>query len=369
MKIADVEPIPLAPRWLFVKVTCDDGTVGWGESLGDRAQTIAQAILELKRYLLAKDPLQIEHHWQAMYRGAFWRGGPILNAAISGVDIALWDILGKRLDAPIWQLMGGKTRGRVRFYTGIGGDTPDAVADAAKKAVARGFTAVKWCPVSATEPLAGMRGPKSAAEQIEAVRGAVGDDIDVLLDFHGRLSPAMAIVFAKAVEPWYPMFIEEPVLPEHSHEIPRIAAATSVPIATGERIFTKYGFRPILEAGGVGMIQPDLSICGGLTEGKKIAAMADAYGVGVGPHDPYGPVLTAASLQLDACTPNFVIQEHVSLGEGIFRNPLKLIDGYVIPPEGPGLGIDIDEDAVRARVYEPQDVPLLFHEDGAVADW
>jgi len=368
-KIADVEPIPLAPRWLFVKVTTEDGTVGWGEALGDRALTISQAILELKRYLIGQDALRIEHHWQAMYRGAFWRGGPILNAAISGVDIALWDILGKRLDAPIWQLMGGACRDKVRFYTGIGGSTPDTIAESAKNAVARGFTALKCGVCEATEPLAGLTGPNAAAELMEAVRGAVGDDVDVMVDFHGRLSPAMAVVFGKAIAPWRPMFVEEPVLPEHSHEIPRIAQAIGLPIATGERLFTKYGFRPVLEAGGVALIQPDLSICGGLTEGRKIAAMADAYGVGVGPHNPYGPVLTAASLQLDICTPNFVIQEHVSFGDGIFREPLTLADGCVVPPEGPGLGVDVDEDAVRSRVYEAHDIPLLFHEDGAIADW
>jgi galactonate dehydratase len=369
MKIADVEPIPLAPRWLFVKVTCEDGTVGWGESLGDRAQTIAQAIVELKRYLVGKDPRRIEHHWQAMYRGAFWRGGPILNAAISGVDIALWDILGKHLNAPIWQLMGGRTRDKVRFYTGIGGNTPEKIAESAKAAVARGFTAVKFGTVEATEPLAGASGPRHSAVLMEAARDAVGWDVDLMLDFHGRLSPSMAIVHAKAVEPWAPMFIEEPTLPEQSHEIPRIAQSVGVPIATGERLFTKYGFRSVLEAGGLGLVQPDLSICGGLTEGRKIAAMADAYGVGVGPHNPYGPVLTAASLQLDACTPNFVIQEHVSMGEGVFKQPFKMVDGFVVPPDGPGLGIEVDEDAVREREYVPHDIPLLIHDDGAIADW
>jgi galactonate dehydratase len=159
------------------------------------------------------------------------------------------------------------------------------------------------------------------------------------------------------------------VLPEHSKEIPRIAEMTSVPIATGERLFTKYGFRPVLEAGGLGLIQPDLSICGGLSEGRKIAAMADAYAVGVAPHNAYGPILTAASLQLDTCIPNFVIQEHVSLGEGIFKEPFQQKDGYVRVPEGPGLGVEVDEAAVRARRYEPHDVPLLTLEDGSIADW
>jgi galactonate dehydratase len=369
VKISDVEPIPLSPRWLFVKVTTDEGLVGWGESLGDRALTIATAITELRRYLLGKDPLRIEYHWQAMYRGAFWRGGPILNAAISGVDIALWDILGKYLNQPVWQLMGGKCREKIRFYTAVGGSTPEQMAESCRKAVERGFTAIKTCPVPASAPLAGLSGVKQAAALTEAMRKAVGDELDIMLDFHGRLTPAMAVVYAKAVEPYGPMFIEEPVLPEHSKEIPRIAEMTSVPIATGERLFTKYGFRPVLEAGGLGLIQPDLSICGGLSEGRKIAAMADAYAVGVAPHNAYGPILTAASLQLDTCIPNFVIQEHVSLGEGIFKEPFQQKDGYVWVPEGPGLGVEVDEAAVRARRYEPHDVPLLTLEDGSIADW
>lgn len=374
MRIADVEPIAVAPCWVFVKVTTDGGIVGWGEAFGDRALTVVTAITELKRYLVGTDPLRIEHHWQAMYRGAFWRGGPILNAAISGLDIALWDIYGKAVNQPIWQLMGGKCRDRIRLYLAPGGRTPSEIAANATKAVERGFTALKWCPTAsvATPPLAGVTGANLAAAQIKAVRESVGDAPDIMLDFHGQLTPAMAIVYAKAVEPYRPLFIEEPVLPEHSAQIPRIAAMTSTPIATGERIFTKYGFRAILEAGGVGMIQPDLGICGGLTEARKIAAMADAYGVGVGPHNAYGPILTVAALHLDACIPNFVIQEHqehVSMGQGIFREPLRQANGHVAVPEGPGLGIEVDEAAVRRRRYEPRDLPLLTIEDGSIADW
>ena len=370
MRIAEVEPITLEPRWLFVKITTEDGTVGWGECLGDRATTIAEAVTELKRYLIGQDARRIEHHWQAMYRMPFWRGGPVLNAAISGVDIALWDILGKSLDAPVWQLMGGKTREKIRMYRGVGGRTPEQLVENVKDAVAQGFTAVKWCPVpDGVPPLAGQAGPKLAAAQVGAVRDEFGDDLDILLDFHGRLTPAMGITYAKAVEPFNPFFIEEPVLPEHSDAIPRVAAQTHIPIATGERLFTKFGFRSVLEKGGLGMIQPDLCICGGLTEGKKIAAMADAYHVGLGPHNPYGPVNTAASLHLDICSPNFVIQEFVSFGEGVFREPLAYKDGFAMIPEGPGLGIEVDEEAVRARPYTPKDTPLLLHDDGSVVDW
>jgi len=374
MKIVDVEPIPLAPCWVFVKVTTDEGIVGWGEAFGDRALTVTTAIAELRRYLVGKDPLRIEYHWQAMYRGAFWRGGPILNAAISGVDIALWDIFGKAANLPVWQLFGGRCRDKVKVYLAPGGRSPEEIGANALKAMERGFRAFKWCPTASipSPPLAGIAGAKHAAAQIEAARKAVGDDVDIMLDFHGQLSAAMAIVYAKAVEPYHPMFIEEPVLPEHSAQIPRVAQMTSIPIATGERIFTKYGFRPILEAGGVGMIQPDLGICGGLTEARKIAAMADAYGVGVGPHNAYGPILFAAALHLDAAIPNFVIQEHqehVSMGQGIFKVPLQRKDGYALIPEGPGLGIEVDEEVVRSRPYVPRDLPLLTNEDGSIADW
>ncbi len=372
MRITAVEPVLVAPSWVFVKIDTDEGIAGWGEALGDKASTVAAGVTELARYLVGKDPLRIEHHWQAMYRGAFWRDGPILTAAISGVDIALWDIMGRALDVPVWQLMGGKCRERVRLYLAPGGSTPDEMAENALKAVDRGFTAVKWCPTAQLSPPFGLAGAIASSRQIEAVRRAVGDEVDIMLDFHGQLTPAAAITYARAVEPSNPLFIEEPVLPEHSHEIPRVGRSTRTPIATGERIYTKYGFRPILEAGGVGMIQPDLGACGGLTEARKIAVMADAHGVGVGPHNAYGPILFAAALHLDVCTPNFVIQEHqetVSMGQGVFRDPLKQVDGHVAPPQGPGLGFEVDEAAIRERRFTPHDLPILTNTDGSIADW
>ncbi len=374
MRITEVEPILVAPSWVFVKISTDAGIVGWGEALGDKAVTVFTAVTELSRYLVGQNPLRIEHHWQAMYRGAFWRGGPILNAAISGVDIALWDILGKALGQPIWQIMGGRCRDSVRLYLSPGGRTPEQMGQRAASAVERGFTALKWCPTAsqAVPVLTGAEGARDAEAQVAAVREAVGDTVDILLDFHGQLSPAMAVVYAKAVEPYRPMFIEEPVLPEHARELPRIAQATLVPIATGERVFTKYGFRPILAAGGVAMLQPDLGACGGLTEARKIAAMADAYGVGIGPHNAYGPILTMAALHLDMSIPNFVVQEHqeqTSMGQGIFVEPLRSEGGRVAPPDGPGLGVEIDENAVRSRAFTPHDLPILTNEDGSIADW
>jgi len=369
MRITAVEAVPTAPRWVFVRVETDAGLVGVGEALGDKGLVVAQAVRELARYLEGKDPGQIELHWQAMYRGAFWRGGPILNAAISGVEQALWDLLGKSLGVPVYALLGGKCRERVRVYGHIGGATPEAVAEQAAQRVAAGITAVKWCPVPATRPVDSPALVREAVAQVAAVRERVGDTVDILLDLHGRLSPAMAIWIADELRPYRPMFLEEPCLPENVDAMARIARATPIPIATGERLFTKFGFREVLEKQAAAVIQPDLCICGGILEGKKIAAMAEAYYVAVAPHNPYGPVNTAASVQLDACTPNFLIQEFSSLGEGVLKEPLRLVDGHLEIPTGPGLGIEVDWEAVRARPFVAGDVPLLLHEDGSVADW
>jgi len=366
MKIVDVEPILVEPRWVFVKIKTDEGIVGWGEALGDKAETIAAAIKELRRYLIGKDPKQIEHHWQAMYRGYFWRGGPILNAAISGVEIALWDILGKFLNVPIWQLLGGKCREKIRIYAGVGFDyDKERWEDIEKK----GITAIKFCPFEGMKPIEGWGKMKKAIERVKKMREKIGDNIDMLVECHGRLSPAMAIIFCEEIAQYHPFFVEEPCLPENIDAMAEITTKVKVPIATGERIFTKFGFFEVLKKTKVAVIQPDLSICGGIMEGKKISAMAEANYVSVAPHNPYGPILTAASLQLDACIPNFIIQEYCSLGEGILKEPFEIKDGYIDVPVGPGLGVEIDVSELKKRPYVPKDVPRLYHEDGSVADW
>ncbi len=369
MKITRVETKAIAPRWLLVLVETDEGLTGVGEALGDKAETIIAAVNELSRYLQGKDPRRIEHHWQAMYRGAFWRGGPILNAAISGVEIALWDILGKSLGVPCWQLLGGKARERVRIYGHVGGETPEKLAESARAAVARGLTAVKFSPFGPTRAVEGPACVKAAVSKLLALRECVGDEVDIMIDMHGRLSPAMAVIFAGEFAPYRPLFIEEPCLPENVAAMAAVARKAKVPVATGERLFTKFGFREVLEKNAAAVIQPDLSICGGLLEGRLIAAMAEAYYVAVAPHCPYGPVLFAASLQLDACIPNFLIQEHVSLGQGVLREPFELKNGCVAVPEKPGLGVELDMDAIAERPYVIRDVPTFRHEDGSVADW
>jgi len=387
MKITEIKTLLVAPRWLFVKVLTDEGIYGVGEALGDKAETIATAIKELSRYLVGKDPRLIEHHWQVMYQGAFWRGGPILTAAISGVEQALWDISGKSLNVPVYQLLGGRCRDKIRIYANIGyifEVTPPAKDDTIKKIVEKvinkGFTAIKFSPFRQLKLVDSYEKVKEAVDKVKKIRQIVGDKVDIMLDFHGRVSPAMAVVACEELAPYHPFFIEEPCLPENVDCMARIVQKTNIPIATGERRFTRFGFREILEKGAASILQPDLAICGGIMEGKKIAAMAEVYYVAIAPHCPYGPILTAASLQLDACIHNFLIQEHCPLGDnvleepfvigkGILKEPFVLKEGYIEVPTKPGLGIELDEEAIAKRPYEPYDFPLWYHEDGSFAVW
>ncbi|GAB7021329.1 galactonate dehydratase [Halostagnicola bangensis] len=383
MQITDYELFEVPPRWLFLKLTTSDGTVGWGEPVVEgRAKTVRSAVEELlDNYLLGEDPARIEDHWQRMYRGGFYRGGPILMSAIAGIDQALWDIKGKRYDAPVFELLGGHARDRIRVYQWIGGDRPEEVGEAAAKKVDAGFTALK---MNATAELRRIDSPDTVAaarDRLAEVRDAVGDDVDIGVDFHGRVSKPMAKRLAKALEPYEPMFIEEPVLPEHNDALPEIAQHTTIPIATGERMFSRWDFKPLLESGAVDLIQPDLSHAGGITEVKKIAGMAETYDVAIAPHCPLGPIALASCIQVDACTPNTLIQEqsldiHYNKTSDVLDYLAKpdifeYDDGYVSLPDDPGLGIDVDEAAVRER--SQQDVnwhnPVWKHEDGSVAEW
>lgn len=371
MKITKLETIYVRPRWLFLKIHTDEGIVGLGEpAVEGRSQTVAAAVQEIGRYLIGKDPRRIEHHWQAIYRGGFYRGGPVLSSALSGIEQALWDILGKWAGLPVHQLLGGKTRDRIRMYGWLRGESAEEHAASAREGVAAGFTAFK----------VGIDGPARIVdskayldrqvERVAAIREAVGDEIDVGVDFHGRLSPAMAIRLGRALEPYYPMFIEEPVLPENVDALATVARATSIPIATGERLFTKWGFREVLEKQAAAILQPDLSHAGGILEVKKIAAMAECYYAAIAPHCPLGPITLAASLQVDACIPNFLVQEHVTTGEGYLVEPFQIVDGHIAVPDKPGLGIELDDDAIAEKVYDGSwDTPRLEHADGSVGDW
>ena len=382
MRVVDYDLYSVPPRWLFLRLETTDGLVGWGEPVVEgRARTVRTAVEELlETYLLGEDPLDIEDHWQTMYRGGFYRGGPVLMSAIAGIDQALWDIKGKQYDAPVYELLGGRARSRVRVYQWVGGDRPEGVARAAREKVEEGFTALK---MNATAELRHVDSPDTvdaAVERLARVREAVGPDIDIGVDFHGRASKSMAKRLASALEPHRPMFIEEPVLPEHSDALPAVAAHTTTPIATGERLFSRWDFKQVFEQGAVDVIQPDLSHAGGITEVKKIAAMAEAYDVTMAPHCPLGPIALAACLQVDACSPNVLIQEqsldiHYNDDGGVLDyladpSVFAFEDGYVDLPEGPGLGIDVNERRVTDRAGDVDwHNPVWRHEDGSVAEW
>jgi len=369
MKITSVKPVLPGRVPLLVRMETDAGIIGVGECLSDMGAIGAAAVNELARYLVGKDPCRIEHHWQAMYRDAFWRGGPVLNAAISGCEQAMWDILGQSVGLPVYQLLGGACRDRVRMYGHIGGATPDDLARSCEGALKRGLTAVKFTPTEQAKNLDSPGIVKEAGRKMKATREVAGDGVDVLVDMHGRLSPAMAILIAEELAPYRPFFLEEPCLPENVEAMARVARAVNTPIATGERLFTKFAFREVLEKQAAAVLQPDPSACGGILETKKIAAMAEAYYVSVAPHCPYGAVLLTVCLHLDMCTPNFLIQEFIHLGEGVLRQPIEMKDGYCVPTDRPGWGIEVDWEALAARTYQPWDRPIFRHDDGSVADW
>ena len=382
MKITRFELFQVPPRWLFLKIETDAGFVGWGEPVIEgRAATVAAAVAELMENLLGKDPLRIEDHWQVMYRGGFYRGGPILMSAIAGIDQALWDIKGKFHDAPVHQLLGGPVRDTMRVYSWIGGDRPEHVGAAAADMVARGFDAIK---MNATDELAYVDSYAkidAVLARVAAVRAAGGPELGIGIDFHGRVHKPMAKVLAKELEAYRPMFIEEPVLPENNEALREIARHTSIPIATGERMFSRWDFKQLLIDGYVDIIQPDLSHAGGITECKKIISMAEAFDVAAAPHCPLGPIALAACLQVDASCHNAFIQEQ-SLGIH-YNQENDLLDylvdksvfdyeaGYCQIPGGPGLGIAINEEYVRQRaaVGHNWHNPVWRNKDGSVAEW
>ncbi|PMC35664.1 galactonate dehydratase [Bacillus sp. UMB0899] len=377
MKISKLELFHILPRWLILKVETDEGIVGYGEPIVEgNSRTVEAAIKVLESYLIGQNPLKIEHHWQAMYRGGFYRGGPILVSAISGIEQALWDIKGKYYHLPIYEMLGGACRDKIRMYAHCHGDTIEDAVNLALKRKEQGFNAIKIAldgPVQIVDSLAYVN---KQVEKLSAIRNAVGNEMDIAIDFHGRVSPAMAIRLAAAFEPYYPMFIEEPCLPENVVAMVKIANSTTIPIATGERLYTKWGFREVIEKQAVSIVQPDLCHAGGIFESKKIAALAETYYGAVAPHNPLGPISLAACIQLDACTPNFLIQEHPTLddksdlGNGILKNPFKIEGGYIEIPKNPGLGIEVDEEALKERMYEGDwETPRLYHGDGSIADW
>jgi galactonate dehydratase len=382
MKITRLTTYQVPPRWLFLRIDTDAGVTGWGEPVVEgRAHTVAAAVEELADYLVGKDPRHIEDHWSVLYRGGFYRGGPVLMSAIAGIDQALWDIKGKDLGKPVHELLGGPVRERIRVYSWIGGDRPADTARAAQEAVARGFTAVKMNATEELQYVDSHAKVERVLENVQAIRDAVGPDIGIGLDFHGRVHKPMAKVLMRELAPYKLMFIEEPVLSDHLEAIPELAAISPAPIALGERLYSRYDFKRVLQTGGVDIIQPDPSHAGGITETRKIAAMAEAWDVALALHCPLGPIALAANLQLDAVCHNAFIQEqslgiHYNAGNDLLdyvtdRKVFAYADGYVGMPKGPGLGIEVNEAYVteRARVGHQWHNPVWRHADGSVAEW
>jgi len=383
MKITQLELFMVEPRWLFLKISTDEGLAGWGEPVVEgRAATVATAVQELEEYLIGRDPDQIEDIWQVLYRGGFYRGGPVLMSAIAGVDQALWDIKGQRYNLPVYQFLGGAVREKVRVYSWIGGKTPEDITKDAKAKLALGYNAIK---MGATDQP--MHYVDSAARvddvvaRVGAARDALGPKVGLGVDFHGKIHKPMAKVIAKELEPFHLLFIEEPVLPENNEALRDIAMTSTVPIATGERMFSRWDFKKVLQEGYVSVLQPDLSHAGGISEVRKIAAMAEAYDVAVAPHCPLGPISFMACLQLDSATPNVIIQEQVVEVHDIQKSvPLKYLsnpevfqfaNGFVAVPQGAGLGLKVNEAAVREAAKRGHNwkVPPLRNEDGTVAEW
>jgi galactonate dehydratase len=379
VKIGRIETFLVPPRWLFVRVEADEGAVGWGEaSLEGHAEAVVGAFEPLRDRFVGHDPFAIEDVWQVAFRGGFYRGGPVLMSALAGLEQALWDLKGRALGLPVWQLLGGKVRDRIRAYAWIGGDRPHEIAEAARARREQGFSAVK---MNATAELDWIGTPKLFDEVIERVRAAQAEGMDVGLDFHGRVHRPMAKQLAKALEPLGLLFIEEPLLSENPEGLAQIAGLTSTPIALGERLYSRWDFKPFFEKNAVDIIQPDLSHAGGILECRKIAAMAEAYDVAVAPHCPLGPLALASCLQLAACTPNVAIQEmslgiHYNVGADLYtycsdEGALRPVDGALPIPAGPGLGVEIDEAAVREAAKEGHRWrnPVWRHKDGSFAEW
>lgn len=382
MEITGIETFLVPPRWLFLRVDTDEGVSGWGEPVVEgRAHTVQAAVHELADYVVGTDPLRIEDHWQVLTKGGFYRGGPVLSSAVSGFDQALWDIAGKVRGVPVHELLGGPVRDRVRVYSWIGGDEPDAVTEEAAAHMAAGFTAVKLLAAGRVGRLDTAAATRAIVARAEAVREAIGPDNDFALDFHGRFTVAQARRVLALLEASHPLFVEEPILPALPDDaLARVVASTSIPIAAGERLFGRAEFLGPLGAG-VAVVQPDTSHAGGISEVRRIAALAETFDALVAPHCPLGPISLAASLQVAFATPNFLIQEqsvgiHYNVGSDVLDylvdpEPLRFVDGHVLRPTAPGLGVEVNEAAVRraAELGHRWRAPLWRHPDGSLSEW
>ncbi len=403
MKITNVEVFPVYPKTNYVKVSTDEGICGWGEPVVEgRTSSTAAAVMELKPILIGKNPENIEDMFNLMYRGNFYKGGPVLSSAISGVEQALWDIKGKAHNLPVYQLIGGAAKEKQRVYAWVHGDTPEAIGKAALRRLQQGYRYIKMCPTSQVSWIAEHDVITKASNLVGAIRDAVGDKLEVGVDFHGRLHKTMAAKLMRELEQYNLLFVEEPVLPWNEDDLLELHRASNIPIATGERLYTRWDFKKIFKTGAVDIIQPDLSHAGGIWEVRKIAAMAEAYDIAVAPHCPLGAIAFSACLHLDVASPNAFVQEqivgihnavngqsfdmeekveiksdsnyfiskpYIKNGEGLF----EFEDGYVKLPKRPGLGMEIDEEQLKEDLNTKNvpkwGQPVWRLEDGTMTEW
>ncbi len=382
MKIVEVNTYLVRPRWGFVEIVTDDGLSGWGEAvLEGHAGTVLACVREMQHYLIGADARKIEDIWNVLYRAGFYRGGGVMMSAIAGIDQALWDIKGKYYNAPVYELLGGSCRDKVRVYSWIGGDRPSDVGNAARKKMEEGFSAIKMNATEELQMIDSYEKIDAVCERAAAIREKCGKHFGIAIDFHGRVHKPMAKILAKKLEEFDPMFLEEPILCEHMEGFKDIAAACNIPIAAGERLYTRYDFKRLLNLGGVDIVQPDLSHAGGITEVKKIGAMAEAYDVALAPHCPLGPIALASCLQIDAVCYNGVLQEqsigiHYNGEKSILdyidnKEDFRFEQGYVNLPKKPGIGVQVNKVLVLEENANPHNWknPLWRHCDGSVAEW
>lgn len=382
MKITEVYTYFVRPRWGFVEIVTDDGFTGWGEAvLEGHAQAVLACVQEMKDYLIGANPQKIEDIWTVLYRAGFYRGGGVMMSAISGIDQALWDIKGKYFNAPVYELLGGSCRDKMRVYSWIGGDRPADVGAAAKQKKDSGFTAIKMNATEELQMIDSYDKVDAVLERVASIRESCGKHFGIAIDFHGRVHKPMAKVLAKKLEEFDPMFLEEPVLCENMESFKEIAAACNIPIATGERLYSKWDYKRLFEMGGVDIIQPDLSHAGGITEVKKIAAMAESYDIALAPHCPLGPIALSACLNVDAICYNAFIQEqsmgiHYNVGKSVLdyvdnKEDFVFQDGFISLPKVPGLGVKVNKALVMEEDKTPHHWknPVWRHADGSIAEW
>lgn len=381
MKITGIKVYTVKPRWIFIKISTDEGIDGWGEMVsGTKTKTVVAGAYELGERIIGRNPFEIERIWQELHR-SFFRGGPINGTIISGIEMALWDIKGKALNVPVYELLGGAARDRIMVYSWIGGDRPDDVVREAIDRRDRGFKAIKMNATEELHYIDSYAKVQEVVDRVKSIREALGEDFGIAVDFHGRVHKPMAKVIAKALEPYHPMFLEEVVLPENEEAFREVANHVVTPLATGERLYTRWEFKKLLTEGAIDIIQPDIALCGGILETRKIAAMAEAFDVAVAPHAPYGPIALAATLQVDVCTPNVFIQEqslgiHYNKGFDLLdfvknKEIFQYKDGYLDIPTKPGLGIEIDEELVEKVSLEGLNWsnPSWKNYDGTISEW